>query len=123
MSVAAGCHNGPALAPCPYTAGCLAMPTPTEERAMTATGPTTPPSAIGSWGNELVPAGEVVDAELIEEDEFWMDAAPAVDTYGVDIPGKVRGRYIYPDPPGYERAKGATTGFMRMTNLASAFSD
>jgi hypothetical protein len=75
---------------------------------------------------ELVPADpiETVDAEIItEEDEFWMDAAPAVDQYGVDLPGRVKGRYIYPDPPGYVRAKGATTGFMRMTNLASAFSD
>lgn len=60
---------------------------------------------------------------VTEEDEFWMDAAPAADQYGVDIPGKVRGRYHFPDPPGYERAKGATAGFMRMTNLASAFSD
>lgn len=60
---------------------------------------------------------------MTEEDEFWMDAAPARDEYGVDLPGRPRGRYIFPDPPGYERTKGATAGFMRMTNLASAFSD
>lgn len=74
---------------------------------------------------DLVPADpiETVDAEIItDEEEFW-DLAPAQDVYGVDLPGRVKGRYIYPDPPGYVRAKGATTGFMRMTNLASAFSD
>lgn len=65
-----------------------------------------------------------VDAEIIsEEDEFWMDSAPAADTYGVDIPGKPKGRYHFPDPPGYVRNKGARAGFMRMTNLSSAFSD
>jgi hypothetical protein len=65
-----------------------------------------------------------VDAEIVDsEDEFWMDAAPAMDTYGVDLPGRPRGRYIYPDPPGYVRNKGAKPGFMRMTNLAGAFSD
>lgn len=57
------------------------------------------------------------------EDEDWMDAAPAKDEYGVDLPGRPRGRYIFPDPPNYVRNKGATAGFMRMTNLASAFSD
>lgn len=74
---------------------------------------------------DLVPTSiPTVDAEIIsEEEEFWMDAAPAADSYGVDLPGRVKGRYIYPDPPGYVRAKRATTGFMRMTNLASAFSD
>jgi hypothetical protein len=51
------------------------------------------------------------------EDEFWMDAAPAAPKYGLQ-----RGRYVYPDPPGYERPAGQR-GFMRMTNLASAFSD
>jgi hypothetical protein len=60
---------------------------------------------------------------VTEEDDFWMDAAPAADTYGVDLPGRPRGRYIFPDPPGYKRTKGAAAGFMRMTNLASAFSD
>jgi hypothetical protein len=74
---------------------------------------------------DLVPASiPTVDAEIItEEDEFWMDAAPAADTYGVDLPGRPKGRYIFPDPPGYLRPKGARPGFMRMTNLASAFSD
>jgi hypothetical protein len=50
------------------------------------------------------------------EDDFW-DAAPAEPLYGVK-----NGRYIYPDPPGYQRRKGER-GFMRMTNLAAAFSD
>lgn len=74
---------------------------------------------------ELVPSdAPIVDAEVMtEEDEFWMDAAPAKDEYGVDLPGRPRGRYIFPDPPGYKRNKGAKPGFMRMTNLASAFSD
>jgi hypothetical protein len=36
--------------------------------------------------------------------------------------GKQRGRYHFPDPPGYVRPKGSS-GFMRATNLASAFSD
>jgi hypothetical protein len=52
-----------------------------------------------------------------------MDAAPAADIYGIDIPGKMRGRYHFPDPPGYERNPKAAKGFMRMTNLSSAFSD
>ncbi len=69
---------------------------------------------------ELAPRGQA-DIKLDEAD-FW-DAAPAADMYGVDLPGRPRGRYIYPDPPGYVRRKGATAGFMRMTNLASAFSD
>jgi hypothetical protein len=79
---------------------------------------------------ELAPPivdGEVVNPkgqlEVSEEDEFWMDAAPAADAYGVDLPGRPRGRYIFPDPPGYVRNKGAAKGFMRMTNLSSAFSD
>lgn len=59
----------------------------------------------------------------VDELEDWMDAAPAADEYGVDLPGKVKGRYIFPDPPNYVRPKGATAGFMRMTNLAGAFSD
>lgn len=58
-----------------------------------------------------------------DEDGFW-DAAPAGPVYGLgESIGKMRGRYHYPDPPGYVRPKGATPGFMRMTNLASAFSD
>ncbi len=48
----------------------------------------------------------------------WYDEADAEPVYGVRA-----GRYRYPDPPGYERAKGSAGGFMRMTNLASAFSD
>jgi hypothetical protein len=50
--------------------------------------------------------------------EEWMDAAPAKPQYGLS-----NGRYVYPDPPGYVRPKGASSGFMRMTNLAGAFSD
>ena len=73
---------------------------------------------------DLVPAGDAiptVDAELLsDEDAFWMDAAPAAEIYGVNT--KYRGRYHFPDPPGYKRAKGQR-GFMRMTNLAAAFSD
>ena len=69
-----------------------------------------------SQGQELVP---VADGQVVsEEDAFWMDAAPMEDEYGVR-----RGRYVFPDPPGYTRNKGAARGFMRMTNLASAFSD
>lgn len=49
-------------------------------------------------------------------DAFYEDA-PAAPVYGV-----VRGRYNFPAPPGYTMPKGAR-GFMRMTNLASAFSD
>lgn len=51
------------------------------------------------------------------EDEFWV-AADAEPTYGVR-----QGRYRFPDPPGYVRPKGQAAGFMRMTNLSSAFSD
>jgi hypothetical protein len=65
---------------------------------------------------ELVPA-VATGVVVTEEDEFWMDAAPAADVYGVQ-----RGRYMFPEPPGYRRNKGVR-GFMRMTNLASAFSD
>lgn len=73
---------------------------------------------------ELAPATiPTVDAEIIDpEEEFWYDPAPAADTYGVDLPGRPKGRYIFPDPPGYERST-TRPGFMRMTNLASAFSD
>lgn len=51
-----------------------------------------------------------------DEDEFW-DAVPPRPAYGIE-----RGRYMFPDPPGYVRPKGAR-GFMRMTNLSGAFSD
>lgn len=50
-------------------------------------------------------------------DGFY-DDAPSDPEYGIRA-----GRYRYPDPPGYVRLEGATGGFMRMTNLASAFSD
>lgn len=49
-------------------------------------------------------------------DGFY-DVAEAEPKYGLK-----QGRYVYPDPPGYVRPKGAR-GFMRMTNLAAAFSD
>lgn len=52
-----------------------------------------------------------------DDDAFYDDATPDP-IYGVK-----RGRYVFPDPPGYVRPKGAAHGFMRMTNLASAFSD
>jgi len=71
-------------------------------------------------GQEIVPTGGQVvttNPAITEEDEFWMDAAPAADKYGIR-----QGRYMYPAPPGYQFAKGQR-GFMRMTNLASAFSD
>lgn len=58
-----------------------------------------------------------------DEDGFY-DEAPAGPTYGLgEHVGKMRGRYHYPDPPGYIRSAGSKPGFMRMTNLASAFSD
>lgn len=58
-----------------------------------------------------------------DEAGFW-DEAPRGPKYGLgeDV-GKSRGRYHFPDPPGYIRPKGMPPGFMRMTNLASAFSD
>ncbi len=60
---------------------------------------------------------------MTDEDDFW-DEAPGQPVYGLgeDV-GKRRGRYHFPDPPGYVRTKGAAPGFMRMTNLAGAFSD
>lgn len=58
---------------------------------------------------DLIPASS-------EEDDFW-DDAPAPSEYGIK-----NGRYVFPDPPGYVRPPRAR-GFMRMTNLASAFSD
>lgn len=58
-------------------------------------------------------AEDAIDAEL----EFWDDAEPDRPTYGVK-----QGRYQFPDPPGFQRDKGQR-GFMRMTNLAAAFSD
>jgi hypothetical protein len=60
---------------------------------------------------EIVP--QVPEDDL---DGFY-DSAEAAPLYGIN-----RGRYMYPPPPGYTPTKGAR-GFMRMTNLASAFSD
>jgi hypothetical protein len=59
----------------------------------------------------------------VSTDDFW-DAAPAkVDAkagvYGLD---ERAGKYKYPPPPGIELPKG-WRGWMRMTNLAGAFSD
>lgn len=59
-----------------------------------------------------------------DDEEGFYDEAPAGPVYGLgEHIGKMRGRYHFPDPPGYVRPKGSTPGFMRMTNLASAFSD
>lgn len=56
------------------------------------------------------------------------DAAGAADLfdtpgeiYGVDLPGRRKGRYIFPPPPGVPDPGG--NGWMRTTNLVSAFSD
>lgn len=59
-----------------------------------------------------------------DDEAGFYDEAPRPAMYGLgENVGKVRGRYHFPDPPGYVRPKGAASGFMRMTNLASAFSD
>jgi hypothetical protein len=56
-------------------------------------------------------------------DDFYDEPEPPP-TYGLgEHVGKMRGRYHFPDPPGYVRPKGQVAGFMRMTNLAGAFSD
>lgn len=72
--------------------------------------------------------GEDTKAETVwtdamaEEQDFWDEPEPGP-KYGLgEHVGKTRGRYHYPDPPGYVRPKGQR-GFMRMTNLAGAFSD
>ena len=58
----------------------------------------------------------------MSEDDFWVD--PDQPAYGLgEHVGKTRGRYHFPDPPGYERPKDQAAGWMRMTNLAAAFSD
>lgn len=44
----------------------------------------------------------------------------ATEIYGVNLPGKVRGRYHFPPPPGQQPNP---RGWMRTTNLVSAFSD
>jgi len=57
------------------------------------------------------------------DDEFWDEPGDG-NVYGLgENIGKMKGRYHYPDPPGYVREKGEAAGFMRMTNLAAAFSD
>ena len=61
--------------------------------------------------------GGIVNNMQSGNDEDWFDNAPTKPKYGIQ-----QGRYMYPPPPGYEFAKGER-GFMRMTNLASAFSD
>lgn len=43
------------------------------------------------------------------------------EVYGVDLPGKKKGRYHFPPPPGVPDPGG--NGWMRTTNLVSAFSD
>jgi hypothetical protein len=59
-----------------------------------------------------------------DDEAGFYDEAPRPAMYGLgENIGKRRGRYHFPDPPGHVRPKGATPGFMRMTNLASAFSD
>lgn len=55
-------------------------------------------------------------ARVTDEQDFWVEPEPEA-KYAVR-----GGRYRYPDPPGYVRPKG-TSGWMRMTNLAAAFSD
>lgn len=67
-----------------------------------------------------LPDGGAIGAP--EDDDDWFDAAEPEPKYGVNLPGRRRGRYFFPDPPGYVRPKGSW-GFMRMTNLASGFSD
>lgn len=64
------------------------------------------------------------EIEAWEGEEGFYDDAPLPPAYGLgEHVGKMRGRYHFPDPPGYIRRKGVAPGFMRMTNLASAFSD
>jgi hypothetical protein len=58
------------------------------------------------------------DLTPVDDDlDGFYDEAPAGPVYGIQ-----RGRYVYPAPPGYTIPKG-DRGFMRMTNLAAAFSD
>lgn len=68
---------------------------------------------------ELLPygAGDHPQDSTPDDLDGFYDEAPAAPQYGI-----VRGRYMYPDPPGFKRLKGQR-GFMRMTNLAAAFSD
>lgn len=57
--------------------------------------------------------------DQLTEEAFW-DEAEDKPKYGLN---ESRGRYEFPDPPGWTRPKGMSKGFMRMTNLAGAFSD
>lgn len=68
---------------------------------------------------DFLPYGPVVPVPDDDLDGFY-DDAPAKAVYGLQ--GRYRGRYDFPAPPGYEIPKGQR-GFMRMTNLAAAFSD
>lgn len=54
----------------------------------------------------------------VDDEAGFYDDAEAEPKFGVKS-----GRYRFPDPPGYERKRGQAAGFMRMTNLAAAFSD
>jgi len=54
----------------------------------------------------------------VTDEDLW-DEAPAPTLYGLN---EGWGRYNFPPPPGTALAKGQR-GYMRMTNLASAFSD
>lgn len=66
-------------------------------------------------------AGEI---EAWDDLDGFYDEAPRPAVYGLgEFVGKMRGRYHFPDPPGWVRPKGMPAGFMRMTNLSSAFSD
>lgn len=56
-------------------------------------------------------------SDVDDDEEGFFDSAEAAPLYGIK-----GGRYAYPAPPGYTMPKGAR-GFMRMTKLASAFSD
>lgn len=68
------------------------------------------------YGTGGLPGDQTPEDDL---DGFY-DDAPAKAVYGLQ--GRYRGRYDFPAPPGYEIPKGQR-GFMRMTNLAAAFSD
>lgn len=69
--------------------------------------------------NQIVPADPIYDAEIIDGVDLFEDVENPL--YGVDLPGKKRGRYHFPPPPGEPDPGG--NGWMRMTNLVSAFSD
>lgn len=57
---------------------------------------------------------------MTDDLDGFYDEAPAKPVYGLNA--RYRGRYDFPPPPGYVIPKGQR-GFMRMTNLAAAFSD